>query len=55
MLCAATLQVAAQPGGGGGGGGGFGGGGFGGRGFGILTPEQRQTMNDALQNDSTVD
>ncbi|HEX5400029.1 MAG TPA: periplasmic heavy metal sensor [Verrucomicrobiae bacterium] len=57
ILCAATFQVAAQPGGGGGGGGGFGGGGgrgFGGRGFGILTQEQRQTMNDAVQNDSTL-
>ena len=51
MLCAATFQAVAQPGGGGGGG--FGGGGFGGRG-GVLTQEQMQTMNEALQNDSTL-
>ncbi len=46
MLCAATLQVVAQPGGGGGGG--FGGG----RGRGALTPEQMQQMRDALPADS---
>ncbi len=45
MLCAATLQVVAQPGGGGGG---FGGG----RGRGALTPEQMQQMRDALPADS---
>jgi Spy/CpxP family protein refolding chaperone len=45
MLCGATLQVVAQPGGGGGGGG------FGGRG-GVLTPEQNQQMRDALPQDS---
>jgi Spy/CpxP family protein refolding chaperone len=57
MLGAATFQVVAQPGGGGGGGfGGGGGGGFGGGrgGFGLLTPEQMQTMNGALQDDSTL-
>ena len=45
MLCATTLQVAAQPGGGGG---------FGGRGGmrGALTPEQSQQMRDALPFDS---
>jgi hypothetical protein len=47
MLCAATIQVVAQPGGGGGGGG-FGGG----RGRGALTPEQMQQMRDALPADS---
>jgi Spy/CpxP family protein refolding chaperone len=46
MLCAATIQVVAQPGGGGG----FGGGG--GRGRGALTPEQMQQMRDALPADS---
>jgi Spy/CpxP family protein refolding chaperone len=45
MLCAATLQVVAQPGGGGG----FGGG----RGMrGALTQEQMQQMRDALPADS---
>jgi Spy/CpxP family protein refolding chaperone len=45
MLCAATFQVAAQPGGGGGG---FGGGGF--RGMrGALNQDQMQQINDAMQ------
>ena len=45
LLCATTLQVAAQPAGGGGGGG------RGGRG-GVLTPEQNTQMRDALPMDS---
>ena len=49
LLCATTLQVAAQPAGGGGGGGG--GGGRGGRG-GVFTPEQNTQMRDALPMDS---
>jgi Spy/CpxP family protein refolding chaperone len=46
LLCATTLQVAAQPAGGGGGGGGRGGRG------GVLTQEQNQQMRDALPMDS---
>ncbi len=46
MLCAATLQVVAQPGGGGG----FGGGGRGMRG--ALNQDQMQQMRDALPFDS---
>jgi CspA family cold shock protein len=63
-LVACDTIVLAQPGGGGGGGfggggggfggggGGFGGGGGGRGGFGLLTQEQRTTVNDALATDS---
>ena len=47
MLCAATFQAVAQPGGGGGGGG-FGGGFGGGRGM-VLTQDQMQQFRDATQ------
>ena len=49
LLCAATIQVVAQPGGGGGGGG-FGGG----RGRGALNQDQMQQMRDALQGATEI-